>query len=205
MPNHNWKKWRMQFIWLVINVNINGVGYVNQEYETGHFDSGKCKGLQFFKPKDDYEIKLAQEGKIELRGSEIQPDFEDDFGLDFIEIRRIEGENNNNNIVHDNKLKKVKLIIIYIFFGFLILSFILGFNISPNIRKRYLILFYLYFLLFGLIYYFIIFTLNIVMLAPLIILCGFTKFIDNCDEACNRVDYYLWIEFKGNKIYLKIN
>jgi len=162
----------------------------NQEYKIGHFDSGKCKGLQFFKPKDDYEIKLAQEGKIKLRGSEIQPDFENDFGLDFIENRRIEGENNNNNIVHDNKLKKVKLIIIYIFFGFLILSFILGFNMKPNVRKRYLILFYLYFLLFGLIYYFIIFTLNIIMLAPLIIICGFTKFIDNCEDACDKVDYF---------------
>ena len=169
----------------------------NQEYNMDHFDSGKCKGLRYFKPKDEYEIKLAQEGKIKLKESEIQHNFNDDFDLDI--IMRIEEESNNNNVininalhnsVHDNKSKKVKLILIYIFFGFLILSFILGFNLAPRLRKRYLIFFYLYFLLFGLIYYFVIFTLNIIMLTPIICLFGFTEFIEKCDRACNEVGYF---------------
>ena len=160
----------------------------NQEYKMGHFDSGKCKGLQFFKPEDEYEIKLAQEGKIILNGSQIQHNFHDDFDLVDIPIHipidRVERRNHNNN----NNINKKKLIIIYIFFGFLILSFILGFVLVSNVRKRYLIFFYLYFLLFGFIYYFIIFTLNIVLLAPMIFFPGFTGFINNCNDAWNKVD-----------------
>jgi len=37
------------------------------EYKTGHFSSGKCAGLQFFKPKNEEEIQLAFQGKIQLK------------------------------------------------------------------------------------------------------------------------------------------
>ena len=36
----------------------------NQEYNANHFKGGKCKGFQFFQPKNEYEIKLMMEGKI---------------------------------------------------------------------------------------------------------------------------------------------
>jgi hypothetical protein len=36
----------------------------NEKYENDHFEKGKCKGFQFFKPKNEYEIKLMMEGKI---------------------------------------------------------------------------------------------------------------------------------------------
>ena len=42
----------------------------NGKYTEGHYNSGKCRGFQFFKPKDEYEIKLAFEGKIVLNESE---------------------------------------------------------------------------------------------------------------------------------------
>ena len=48
----------------------------NGEYDPEHFYEGKCKGLQFFRPKDENEIKLAQEGKIELRESQRQDDLD---------------------------------------------------------------------------------------------------------------------------------
>ena len=53
----------------------------NQKYEIGHYSQGKCKGFQFFKPKNEYEIKLMMEGKInadELSESQRQSDFDDD-------------------------------------------------------------------------------------------------------------------------------
>ena len=36
----------------------------NEEYNKFHFKEGKCKGLQYFKINDEYEIKLAFEGNI---------------------------------------------------------------------------------------------------------------------------------------------
>ena len=38
----------------------------NEKYNIMHFKEGKCKGFQFFKPKNAYEIKLLMEGKINL-------------------------------------------------------------------------------------------------------------------------------------------
>ena len=38
----------------------------NEKYNVNHFQEGKCKGFQFFKPKNAYEIKLLMEGKINL-------------------------------------------------------------------------------------------------------------------------------------------
>ena len=47
----------------------------NQEYKSDHFSSGKCRGFQFYQPKNEYEIKLLMEGKInynELSSSQRQ-------------------------------------------------------------------------------------------------------------------------------------
>ena len=43
----------------------------NGKYINGHYNEGKCKGYQFFKPQDEYDIKLAFEGKIQLNESQI--------------------------------------------------------------------------------------------------------------------------------------
>ena len=88
----------------------------------------------------------------------------------------------------DGKFKKFKLFLIYIFLGFLILAFILGFKIMPYIRKKYLIFFYFFFLLFGLIYYIIIFGINILMLTIFIGYNGINGFINNCDRALDKVE-----------------
>ena len=77
----------------------------NGDYFNGHYNQGKCKGFQFFKPKDDYEIQLAFEGKIQIKPEE----------------RQIEYENNNINdyveeyIVHP--YNKFLVSFIYIIFG----------------------------------------------------------------------------------------
>jgi len=49
----------------------------NGEYDPEHYERGKCKGYQFFRPQNEEEIKLALEGKIKLRESQRQEDSED--------------------------------------------------------------------------------------------------------------------------------
>ena len=36
----------------------------NEKYNDEHYNEGKCKNLQFYKPKDEKEIQLVFEGKI---------------------------------------------------------------------------------------------------------------------------------------------
>ena len=79
----------------------------NGKYSEEHFNQGKCKGFQFFRPKDEEDIKLAFEGKIELRESQRQSDvgsfelsernsfLEQSFGNPVLNGSNINIENNN--------------------------------------------------------------------------------------------------------------
>ena len=67
----------------------------NGEYDPEHFYEGKCRGLQFFRPKDENEINLALQRKIRLRQSQIQEDVE--FNNDSIVLN--DNMNNSINIV----------------------------------------------------------------------------------------------------------
>ena len=75
----------------------------NQKYEIGHYSQGKCKGFQFFKPKNEYEIKLMMEGKInadELSGSQRQSDDDDNFD-DFVDSDDFSGSFPNMRHIRD--------------------------------------------------------------------------------------------------------
>ena len=81
----------------------------NEKYDRDHFYKGKCKGFQFYKPKNEYEIKLMMEGKInsdELSLSQRQ------------ENLYLDGQNNNVvNIDNISNAKKILHIITFLFFG----------------------------------------------------------------------------------------
>ena len=109
----------------------------NQEYSIDHFNQGKCRGFQFFQPKNDYEIKLVMEGKIkadELSNSQRQ--FENDFpieldefprnGLDVRNIVIIEQERINNEIYNNADFsRKLYIVLFQLVFGhFLFVSII---------------------------------------------------------------------------------
>lgn len=74
----------------------------NEKYEPEHYDTGKCKGLQFYKPKDEKEIQLVFEGKIKPPRNSSSFDFdifianEEDFPENRFENSFI--ENNRRNI-----------------------------------------------------------------------------------------------------------
>jgi len=50
----------------------------NEKYDPEHYNIGKCKDLQFYKPKDENEIQLVFEGKIK---PQINDSFDDFFFL----------------------------------------------------------------------------------------------------------------------------
>ena len=54
----------------------------NEKYENDHFNKGKCRGKQYFRPNNEYEINLAFEGKIDISQSQIQ-EMDDDIIPDF--------------------------------------------------------------------------------------------------------------------------
>ena len=63
----------------------------NEKYiDVNHYKNGKCKGLQLFRPENEYDIKLAFEGKIKLNDSQIQID------EDFLDNNHFYDRNNIN-------------------------------------------------------------------------------------------------------------
>ena len=86
----------------------------NQKYTINHFDIGKCKGFQFFQPKNDNDIKLAFEGKIQLNNSERQLDFFND-NLYNIPHRNIDDIYNGNDY-HRRYLENLSLITRILYF-----------------------------------------------------------------------------------------
>jgi len=154
----------------------------NGKYINGHYNQGKCKGYQYFKPQDEYEIKLAFEGKIQLNESQIQPNLNN-----FV--------NENNNI--DDRIrefyqgmsskKKFLVLFIYIIFGHLFYSLLNipdGFVVRFN--RTYLggfktfligILIIISYFSLQIVFFFVMIYYNIIMLIPYLIIDHFSTFI----------------------------
>ena len=173
-----------QWCWL-----CNGV------YNNNHFNEGKCQGFQFYQPKNDYDIKLVMEGKInanELSNSQRQFDDENIAG-DFlhidIELPRFERinrldrprnirlepirreideiEERYQNISCKEKLLKT---IVFIFSGNCL--FILH---KLEFGNRYLNI--VIYILLSITFFFQMIILNLISLILILICLGFKKFI----------------------------
>ena len=156
----------------------------NGEYNSEHYNQGKCKGFQFFRPNDENEIKLAFEGKIELRDSQRQEDFYDDFiDNDLDHHHRVRIRNFNHEYIRRYNCLKTS----FIFFLYLIIGHGFYSLISmPNefMRNNFIVIIMVcasYFLLevanfFSMIYF------NIIMLVSYLITQGFYRFIHYCNE-----------------------
>jgi len=83
----------------------------NEKYNVEHFREGKCKGYQFFKPKNEEDIKLAFEGKITLNESQRQNDLEDE---NQIRVARRRLHRNNHDHYDDFRFnrRRIELVVI---------------------------------------------------------------------------------------------
>jgi len=124
----------------------------NGEYNPEHFSEGKCKGYQFFKPKNEKDIKLAFEGKIVLNLSQRQIDTFDEFDRPNLPNQRRRNIISIDNIINAigyprnyylfkcGKITRIFLIFIYILFGYDL--------IILNAIKKYLPNFHIFYIIF---------------------------------------------------------
>ena len=143
----------------------------NEEYKENHFNEGKCKGFQFYQPKNDYDIKLALEGKInasELSISQRQFDehFEGDFEIPNIRIEINDQERYQN--IHC--IEKIMKTFIFIFLGY---SFTVLMNLSGGIS---LIIFPIY-ILFNITFFIQLIYFNVISFILILICIGYKQFI----------------------------
>ena len=162
----------------------------NETYIAGHFNDGKCKGFQFFQPKNDYEIKLVMEGKIkrdELPRSQIQFINDDDVvNIDILAHNDINVGINHNpmeqeiNIEQGYNLlttpKKIIIFILYILFGHFLYTIE---ALADFLRDRELF-FYLIIVFANSIAFWIQFIyINIILLIPILFIYGIKELLYN--------------------------
>ena len=164
----------------------------NGKYTYEHYLEGKCKGYQFFRPKDENEIQLAFEGKIELNMSQRQQDIIYDIETG----RRLRRRN-----YFDRPIRRYGCCLTsIIFFMYLIIghSFYSLISMPDSYMRNSLTIILIcasYFFLeisniFPIIYF------NIIMLLPYLISHGFYGFIHYCryfDEYTKQTKLYFTI------------
>ena len=145
----------------------------NKQYTIYHFNKGKCKGFQFFKPKNDYEIKLMMEGKInfdELSNSQRQLNdslFTDIENFDVINLRR------NNYETMSCKTKLIKFLLFVLFAN----SFL---TIGKVERRNKIFIFFNFIVcaLLFIVYFFYSILLNLISLFIIFIFSGYEEFFE---------------------------
>ena len=171
-------KCRFQWCWLC-----------NGEYTNEHYNTGKCKGFQFFKPNDENEIQLAFEGKIELRESQRQEDYLYDNSLNENHLPRLRRHmrhrifryNFNEYYRRYSLLTSFFILLLYIVIGHGFYSLISMGNDFMRNKLVILLVCTSYFFLevanfFPMIYF------NLIMLIPYLITQGFFRFIHFCHK-----------------------
>ena len=160
----------------------------NEKYDETHFKQGKCKGFQFFQPKNDYDIKLMMEGKINFNElSDSQRQFDNNFEIDILEVNGGENQLNQHARNEDEVIEiryhrhKCRIILckifFYIFFGngiFIAKELDLGhFNFFASL---------LAYVLFNISFFFQMIFINLISLIIIFIFIGFKKFIVKFDD-----------------------
>ena len=90
----------------------------NEKYDEMHYEKGKCKGFQFFKPTNEKDIQLAFEGKIRIE--DYMSDIGDDFDIDNNFPNQLNRNNRNifnREIIIFGPIKKIAMILLFLWFG----------------------------------------------------------------------------------------
>jgi hypothetical protein len=154
------------------------------ECNLNHFKEGKCKGFQFFQPKNEYEIKLMMEGKINVDElSNNQKQYNDPSGISvdnsqISEQEEIEIDEEQNNFNIGSCAKAIILIFFYLFFGNLYFI-IKAFEVHRYIQLITYLLFYISF-------FFHLIVLNTITFILFFICSGFKNIF--------KIDYNTYIK-----------
>ena len=153
----------------------------NEKYDETHFTKGICKGFQFFQPKNDYDIKLMMEGKINANElSTSQRQFEHNLDDNLVEEmihrahdlrfpinREIRNDFFENRYYNENCWKKLCKILLFIFFGnYLFIVRATG-RFFPKVIYD----------LLNFVFFFQMIFINLISLILIFIFIGFKKFI----------------------------
>jgi hypothetical protein len=190
----------------------------NEEYNVEHFRQGKCKGFQFYRPKNEKEIQLAFEGKIILNESQRQSDINDEGNFhnrrrrhdirnrrarnigDFEDddFRRRRRDRYIEDFQYISRIQRIKMtiisLLIYIFFGQIIIS--INFNLSlldrelinPLYQRIYIISASLVYALIITTIFFLQIIINIIILIPYILFKGLIVVKDIRDNIFRRYE-----------------
>ena len=183
----------------------------NNKYNVEHFREGKCKGFQFYRPKNENDIKLAFEGKITLNESQRQHDIEND-NFHFRGHRDIRNHRHHRHHFYINRRKKCNsfiLLLIYIYAGNIINHLLL----IKNSHEKGETILYLTYALISIIYYFLQVIINLIMLVHYIVTYGThfsfydfqeLKFLKYIKENIEKFDFiiYTLIYIFGGEIFL---
>ena len=145
----------------------------NEKYDETHYKKGKCKGFQFFKPKNEKDIQLAFEGKIKIRTDESMSDYDDNsFGNFNNPFRR----NPTNPPLRFGLKAKIGMSFLFLFFGN-ILTIIcesgqyleeIGRN-RGRVKKFFYNLYFISIIILGFIFFFFQIFINIINFILIII------------------------------------
>ena len=157
---------------ICLECNYQWCWLCNQQYDYNHYINGKCKGFQFFQPKNENDIKLVFEGKIKLKRNERQIDF-DNIAL----------------FINEDLSRKtiVCYFLLYLFFGqtFHIICYsprLIKTDSYSSKSKFFVCLFYYFSIFFFLIcYFFLQFFMNIISFISCLIYFGYYHFFNGWD------------------------
>jgi len=160
----------------------------NQEYNVNHFTGGKCKGFQYFQPKNEYEIKLMMEGKINydelsrsqrqfIDNSDIHSNSSDTSSFSYHPMPMFRERTNSEDELYNNVkcTKKAYYVFFFVIFGncYFILK---GMNL---LKYNFAVMTYI---LLSILLFIPMVFLNIKSLLLILIVKGFKTFIVKFDD-----------------------
>ena len=179
-----------------IECNYQWCWLCNNKYTSDHYTIGKCKGFQFFKPKNENDIQLAFEGKIQLRDDE-RMDFMyiDDF--DFFEREnrfvRIDNIFDRERFERFSFFSKFKLFYTFLNFGTIIIIICESGKYLKKVNRNnssIVILtscYFIFVILFGFCNFFIQIIFNLFIFFYVAILYSLNRFFEDFDSLRAKI------------------
>jgi hypothetical protein len=183
------------------------------QYNYNHYLEGKCRGFQFFNPKNENDIKLLFEGKIILKESERQLDinpFENHRHFYLRDLHRNESLINYAEIAPESLFKRICIFIFYFLFGqpIIIISyspFFKDFFFSDSVIFFFYVSYYFIIFYFWIIYFFYQIMINILSFFLYLLLHNLENFYGELYDSIKRLKVLnFFVDFVQNKFIFEI-